>query len=99
MFVFLWPRPFTRWVAPPRPCPRVVSGKYYEAEIAQLSGDASKDSEHSGYAGDGYVSGFGHGYPGTGATFWVDVPVDGEYAVDACYANATGSVKTLSIYQ
>jgi hypothetical protein len=66
--------------------------------MAEPSGAASRDSEHSGARSGAYVSGFGHGQPGTGATFYVDVPVTAEYQVSLCYANATGSVKTLSIF-
>jgi hypothetical protein len=98
LFLFFWPQTLTRSLTPPRPCPRLESGNYHEAEATQLSGDASKDSEHLGYAGDGYVSGYGHGHPGTATTFSIDVLSDGDYEVDLCYANATGSTKTLSIY-
>ena len=90
--------PVRRWLAPPRPCAALGPGTYYEAEMAELSGAASRDTEHAGYRGSGYVSGFGHGQPGTSTTFWVDVPASGDYPVDLCYANATGSVKTLSIF-
>jgi DNA-binding winged helix-turn-helix (wHTH) protein len=95
-----WARPFSRLPDPPRPCPKLTTGgaQYYEAEAAELSGDADVDSEHLGYSGDGFVSGYGHGYPGTAATFLVDVSSDGQYRVDLCYANGTGSTKTLSLY-
>jgi Carbohydrate binding module (family 35) len=91
---------FTSWLRPPRPCSKAEAGKwrYYEAEASELSGDASSDSEHQGYSGTGYISGFGHGHPGTGAAFSVEVPSSGEYDVDLCYANASGSTKTLTIY-
>lgn len=94
------PRLFMRLVEPPSPCPKLEAGgsQYYEAEDAELSGDASLDAEHSGHSGDGYVSGYGHGHPGTGTTFWVDAPADGRYRVDLCYANRTGSAKRLTIY-
>ena len=90
--------PINRWRAPSRPCSKEATGQYYEAETAELLGDASPDSEHSGFSGTGYVSGYGHGHPGTAATFWVAAPQAGLYQVELCYANATGSTKTLTIY-
>ena len=92
-----WSRPFRTWLEPPRPCSKTAAGDYYEAEAAELSGDASKDTEHDGFSGDGYVSGYGHGAAGTMTTFWVYVPKDGLYQAELCYANGTGSTKTLSI--
>jgi hypothetical protein len=91
---------FSRWLETPRPCSKADAGRsrYYEAETAELSGDASFDSEHKGYSGVGYVSGFGHGHPGTGATFSVEAPSSGQYEVGLCYANASGSAKTLTVY-
>ncbi len=95
-----WPRPFTRWLEPSSSCPKLEAegSRYYEAEDAELSGDASLDTQHDGHSGGGYVSGYGHGHPGTGTTFWVDAPSDGQYRVDLCYANGTGSAKRLTIY-
>ena len=82
----------------PRPCQKTVTNeiRYYEAETAELFGDAATDTEHAGYSGEGYVSGYG-GRPGTATTFWVDVPSAGDYQVLVCYANATRGVKTLTI--
>ncbi len=98
ILISLWMGPLKRWQAPPRPCIKTSSGEYHEAENAELIGEASKDSEHSGFSGDGYVSGFGHGVSGMAATFLVDVPKDGQYQVELCYANATGSTKTLTLF-
>src|SRR5215212_1070770 len=94
----LWNRPLKSWVEPPRPCSKLEAGDYYEAEAADLFGDASKDTEHPGFSGLGYVSGYGHGSTGTATSFRVNVPSAGFYQVELCYANGTGSVKTLTIY-
>jgi hypothetical protein len=92
-------RLFTSLLEPPRPCPKLAAGnaRYYEAEEAELSGGASKDSEHTGFSGDGFVSGYGVA-PEAATTFWVDVPSDGQYQVDLCYANSTNSAKVLTIF-
>jgi len=94
-----WPQSFTRALGPPRPCPKLAAGEtqYYEAEDAYISGGASQDSEHLGFSGDGFVSGYG-GLPGATTTFLVDVPSDGKYQIALCYANGTNSAKTLTIY-
>lgn len=94
-----WPRPFSRLLTPtPQPCPRAgAEVQHYEAEDAEISGGASRDSEHSGFSGDAYVSGYGI-QPEAGTTFEVDVPSDGQYRVDLCYANATNSAKTLTLF-
>ncbi|HEX5707531.1 MAG TPA: TIR domain-containing protein [Pyrinomonadaceae bacterium] len=96
---FLWPRPVTRLFERPRPCTKSTAGesRYYEAEDADLSGGASKDSEHAGFSGDGFVSGYGV-QPVVSTTFWVDVPSDGQYQVGLCYANGNNSERTLTIY-
>jgi TIR domain/Carbohydrate binding module (family 35) len=90
---------FTRRVETPRPCPKSAAGetRYYEAEDAHISGDASEDIGHEGFSGDGFVSGYG-GLPGATTTFLVDVPSDGQYQVALCYANGTPSARTLTIY-
>jgi hypothetical protein len=88
---------FRTWLEPPRPCSKIAPGDYYEAEAAELTGDASKDTEHAGFSGDGYVSGYGHGSAGTMTTFWVYVQEDGLYQAELCYGNGTGSTKTLSV--
>lgn len=84
---------------PPQPCIKSTSGDvlYYEAENAELGGSASKHSEQLGYSGNGYVSGYG-GELEASTTFPVDVPSDGQYQLDLCYANANRSARTLSIY-
>jgi len=96
--ITLWNRPFKSWLEPPQPCSRLEAGDYYEAEAADLFGDASKDTEHPGFSGLGYVSGYGHGTTATSTSFRVNVPSAGLYQVELCYANGTGSVKTLTIY-
>lgn len=86
-------------VEPPRSCPKSATGHalYYEAEDAELWGSASKDSEHLGFSGNGYVSGYGTD-PEAFTTFSVEVPSAGQYQLDLCYANATRAAKLLSIY-
>lgn len=93
-----WPS-FKRWQEPVIYCPKSASGevRYYEAEEAELWGSASKDSEHLGFSGEGYVSGYGAETEAF-TTFSIDVPSDGQYQLDLCYANATKSAKVLSIY-
>lgn len=93
-----WPR-IRRWREPPLTCPKSTSGdvRYYEAEDAELWGVATRDSEHFGFSGDGFVSGYG-AETDAHTTFLVDVPADGPYQVGLCYANATKSAKMLSIY-
>lgn len=93
-----WLLPFKRWLEPPRPCSKLAAGEYYEAEDADLSGDAAKDSEHPGYSGDGFVSGYGQGQSRAVTTFNINVPSAGQYQADLCYANGTRSAKTLTIY-
>lgn len=91
---WLWRAP--REIPEPIPCPRPVGG-LYEAEAAQQSGSAALDTEHRGYSGAGFVSGYGVSAPGTSTTLVVDVPTDGGYALDLCYANATGVTRSLSL--
>jgi hypothetical protein len=83
----------------PQPCQKMATGKmrYYEAEEAELFGDASEDSEHRGYSGDGYVSGYGQ-RAGAATTFIVDVPSTADYQVELCYGNGTRGTKNLTIY-
>ena len=84
---------------PPQSCAKSTSGDvlYYEAEDAELSGSASKHSRQLGFSGNGYVSGYG-GELEALTTFSVNVPSDGQYQLDLCYANATSSARMLSIY-
>lgn len=102
------PYPFTRWLEPPQPCRKSAVGvmRYYEAEDAGLSGGARRDTEHQGFSGHGFVSGYGIGSlpitamggDGPSTTFWVDAPSDGQYQVDLCYGNGNDAPKTLTIY-
>ncbi len=68
----------------------------YEAENAVISGGAGINSNHSGYSGDGFVDGYQNS--GATTTFNVNVSTAGSYLLDLRYANATGAVKTVSIY-
>lgn len=89
---WLWRTPFG-----PIPCPH-PAGTLYEAESAQLSGSATLDTEHRGYSGAGFVSGYGVSLPGTATSFTVGAPAAGSYGVSLCYANASGSERSLSLY-
>lgn len=103
-----WARPFKRWLEPPQSCRKPAEGEiqYYEAEDANLSGGASRDTEHLGFSGYGFVSGYGVGSLATAAigadgpstTFLVDAPTDGQYQVGLCYGNGNDSPRTLTIY-
>lgn len=103
----LWTRRPTFWEGQ-RPCPRSAGGEmqYYEAEDATLSGGARRDTEHPGFSGYGFVSGYGmrdSAAPSIAAdvpstTFRIDVPSDGQYQVDLCYGNGNYSPRTLTIF-
>jgi hypothetical protein len=91
----------------PRPCPRSaeVGKQYYEAEAAILSGGARRDTEHPGFSGYGFVSGYGIvplaitalDPSGPSTTFLVDVPSDGQYQVELCYGNGNTDKRALTI--
>ncbi|WP_336924008.1 CBM35 domain-containing protein [Aquipuribacter sp. SD81] len=71
----------------------------YEAEEAQLGGNASTSTEHAGYSGAGYVQGFWQ--QGAEVTFSVDVPERGRYPLTLRYANGPNPFdgdKTVSMY-
>lgn len=73
----------------------------YEAEDASLSGNttstkAAVNTNHSGYAGTGFVDGFHNA--GAAATFYPNVKTGGDYNVSLRYANASGASKTVSIF-
>ncbi|MCX7709740.1 MAG: stalk domain-containing protein [Clostridia bacterium] len=68
----------------------------YEAENASLSNGATISTNHSGYSGNGFVSGLWN--QGATATFTVNVDTAGEYDVKLRYSNATGTTRTLGIY-
>ncbi|MEQ4480768.1 TIM-barrel domain-containing protein [Cohnella silvisoli] len=73
----------------------------YEAEEASLSGNttstkATVNTNHTGYAGTGFVDGMNNA--GAAVTFYPSVATGGDYAVDLRYANASGSSKTMSIF-
>jgi len=65
----------------------------FEAEDAYLTGGTRVDTNHSGYSGRGYIDNYVK--VGATATFTVNVPSDGAYAVTLDYANGTGVMKTL----
>ncbi|CAN7165453.1 DUF5110 domain-containing protein [Phyllobacterium sp. LjRoot231] len=72
-------------------------GTLFEAENARRSGSAITATDHAGFSGSGFVSGF---YPNPGATITTTlkgVPADGRYALQVRYANATGSDKTVTV--
>jgi PKD repeat protein len=62
-----------------------ISVGLYELEDGQLTGGAQFDTEHAGYSGTGFVSGFGT----LGASVAVDVnaPTAGDYRMALRYAN------------
>jgi len=71
------------------------TGKY-EAENAILSGGAKMNFDHTGYSGTGFVDGYWN--VGATTTFNVMVLTKTEYTLTIRYANATGSIKTVSLY-
>jgi hypothetical protein len=70
----------------------------YQAEDATLSGSAKINREHRGFAGTGYVDGYGGNGVGATTTFSVSIQSPGEYLATLRYANATLKEMTLSIY-
>ena len=71
----------------------------FEAEDASLFGNtvatkASINTNHTGYTGTGFVDGLGN--DGAGVTFYPKVKTGGDYNVSLRYANASGSVKSVS---
>ncbi len=62
-----------------------VSEGLYELEDAQLMGGAKFDTEHAGYSGMGFVSGFQT--VGASATIDVQAPEAGDYRMALRYAN------------
>ncbi|MGO4344288.1 discoidin domain-containing protein [Paenibacillus sp. MCAF9] len=80
----------------PSPTPTSTPTGTYQAESAALSGGASVNTDHTGYAGTGFVD----GYLAQGATttFTVNAAAAGSRNVTLKYANASGSTKTISIY-
>ena len=70
----------------------------YEAESAQLSGGAVKETEHAGYTGSGYVGGFVDANQGKAtAGFAISAAKAGSNTLTLRYANGTGSARTLSL--
>ena len=69
-----------------------------EAESAQLSGGAAKETEHGGYSGSGYVGGFTDANKGNAsASFALSGATAGSNTVTFRYANGTGSARTMSL--
>ena len=62
-----------------------VGDGLYELEDGLLTGGAKFDTEHAGYTGDGFVSGFGT--VGASVEIDVDAPTAGEYRLALRYAN------------
>jgi glycogen debranching enzyme len=77
-----------------RGCPAVTTN--IEAENARLTGEAQINSNHSGYSGTGFVAGYGTRDAAT--TFTIITAKAGRHTLALRYANATGSVRTLSLY-
>lgn len=72
---------------------------WYEAESAALMGGADVDTEHSGYAGFGFVDGIQT--VGAGVSFTVQAEADGTYPVSLRYANGPNpfqGTKDVSLY-
>lgn len=78
------------------PTPTPAPTGTYQAESAALSGGAKVNTDHTGYAGTGFVDGYLAQGPST--TFAVNVTEAGSRGVTLKYANASGSAKTISIY-
>jgi hypothetical protein len=78
------------------PTPPPGGGATYELETGFLSGGPSVATAVGGYAGTGYVSGFG----GVGARViaTVNAGAAGNATVTLRYSNATGATKALSTY-
>jgi hypothetical protein len=69
-----------------------------EAESAQLSGGAVKQTEHPGYTGSGFVGGFTDANKGNAtASFTLTGASAGGNTVTFRYANGTGSARTMSL--
>jgi len=73
----------------------VPSGNRYEAEDAIKLG-VSVNSNHSGYAGTGFVDQFGSA--GDSVSFVVLAPTDDSYSFQFSYANATGTTATRQVF-
>ena len=75
-----------------------VSEGLYELEDGLLTGGAQFDTEHAGYSGTGYVSGFGT--VGASTTVEVDAAKAGDYRMALRYANGPNPFdgpKTISL--
>ncbi|MEU4235782.1 CBM35 domain-containing protein [Actinoplanes sp. NPDC026619] len=71
----------------------------YEAENATLAGGAVVATDHTGYAGSGFVGGYVDGNKGKARTgFTVTATAAGPHILALRYANGTGSAQTLSVY-
>ncbi|MFF6998254.1 TIM-barrel domain-containing protein [Streptomyces sp. NPDC008313] len=66
-----------------------LSGVSCEAEAGRLGGSAGGATDHTGYAGTGFVAELDKGSSLT--THVVGVPADGDYTLRVRYANGTGS--------
>ncbi|SET73344.1 Carbohydrate binding module (family 6) [Stigmatella erecta] len=76
------------------------SGPLYEAENAELLGGTVRATDHTGASGSAFVGGFTDSNKGNAAVrFTVTAAAAGTYEVALRYANGTGSVMTLSLYQ
>ncbi|MWC28063.1 discoidin domain-containing protein [Paenibacillus sp. MMS18-CY102] len=75
--------------------PDPVPAGSYQAESAALSGGAKVNTDHTGYAGIGFVDGYWT--QGATTTYTVNVATAGNYKSTLKYANASGGSKTLSV--
>jgi GH43 family beta-xylosidase len=68
----------------------------YEAENAQLSGNAKVDTDHPGYSGTGFVGGLW--ISNSAVTFKVNAANAGSYSVKLAYSLGFNDDRTLSMY-
>jgi hypothetical protein len=79
--------------------PASASSVVMEAENAALSGGAVVASDHTGYAGTGFVAGYTDMNKGTADTaFTVNESTAGNVGLALRYANGTTATMTLSLY-
>lgn len=78
---------------------QLASAATHEAESAVLTGGAVIATDHSGYAGSGFVGGFTDANMGFAqAAIQATAPTAGTYNLALRYANGTGVTRTLSLY-
>lgn len=70
--------------------------RHYEAENGELTGDAAKASDQTGYSGTGYITGLSSADSSVG--FSVNVDTAASYDVKLRFSNGDAEAKTLSVY-